>query len=80
MLGDHEGEIVELAVPANPKNVAVLTKPLREIDFPKGCLVGAVIRAGEVIVANGSTVLAANDTVLMVARTDVVTSVSKVFA
>jgi trk system potassium uptake protein TrkA len=66
MLGDHEGEIIELEVPARPRHEALVERPLRELAFPRGALLGAVIRNGSAFIADGSTVLQPGDHLLIV--------------
>jgi len=66
MIGDHEAEIVELIVADEPKHKAIVEKPLRELDFPAGSLVGAVIRDGKATIATGDTVLRPGDDLLVV--------------
>lgn len=70
ILGSEEGEMIQLKVSASA--TSVIDRPLREIDFPEGSLVGAVIRDGEVDIARGSTRLRAGDEVLVIALPAVV--------
>lgn len=67
MLGDHEAEILELEVPAEPVHREIIEKPLRELDIPAGALIGAVIRDGVVSIASGATQLRPGDELLVVA-------------
>ncbi len=67
MLGDHEGEVLEFEVPANPENPRLVREPLKDLDFPQGSLVGGVIRGDHVFVAGGDTVFKEGDTLLVVA-------------
>lgn len=67
MLGDHEGEIVELKIPTEPADPTILERPLAELEFPDGALLGAVVRGSEVIIARGDTRLQAGDELLVVA-------------
>ena len=79
MLGDHEGEIIELVIPEEPAHPEILDLPLRELDLPTGCLLGAVIRDGTVSIASGSTVLQAKDKVLVVVGTSAISAVETMF-
>lgn len=65
MLGDHEGEILELRVPAAPRRRDIVRRPLRELAFPAGALIGGVIRSGAACVADGDTVLQPGDDLLV---------------
>ena len=77
MLGDHEGEIIELTVPDEPENRHIIELPLKEIDFPAGALMGAVIRDDAVTLATGDTVLAPGDQILVVAQTNAIARVEE---
>lgn len=65
MLGDHEGEILDFHVPDEPTQ-DIVDKPLRDIRFPEGALLGAVIHQGKVSIATGDTVLHPGDELLVV--------------
>jgi trk system potassium uptake protein TrkA len=45
-------------------------KVVRDVPFPEGCTLAAVVRKGEVILPRGDTLLQPNDEVLAVVRTD----------
>ncbi len=75
----HEGfgELMEAdALETSP----LVGKPLREVKLPQGVLVGAVVRDGKVINPRGTTVMQANDRVVMFAASDAVKKVEKMFA
>ncbi len=67
MLGDHEGQIFELQIPQRPSDTTIVGRPLREIQFPEGTLLGAVVRGDEVSIATGNTVLKPGDDLLVIA-------------
>lgn len=77
MLGDHEGEILELKIPQNPHNKTLLTAPLKDQDFPRDALVGGVIRGDEVFIPDGNAVFAPGDTLLVVALPQSIAAVEK---
>lgn len=77
MLGDHEGEIIDIKVPAKPRNRDILEKPLSEIEFPDGTLLGAVVRGDEVTVASGQTRLQPNDDLLVITLPSAIHAVEK---
>lgn len=79
MLGDHDGEIMNMRIPDEPKNSKIIDRPLREIEFPAGSIVGAVLRGDKVIVASGETRIQAGDEVLVVALRDAIGKVEDLF-
>lgn len=79
MLGDHEGEVIEMTVPAQPKRKEIIEKPLRDLDFPSAALMGAVIRDGEVTIASGDTVLQPGDQLLVIALSDAIPRMERMF-
>lgn len=50
----------------------IVDKPLSKIKFPKGSLVGAVIRGGEVIIPTGNTVIKSKDRLIFFALKEVI--------
>ena len=61
-----EVEIVEEKI---AETAAANGKAIKDIQWPEGCTLAAVIRKGEVITPRGDTVLHAYDEVLAVVRT-----------
>ncbi len=57
----------------------VVGRPLKSVQFPKGALVGAVVRRGVVIVASGDTVIEAGDRVLVVALKSAIAKLQQAF-
>jgi len=55
-------------------------KPLREVNLPSGVLLGAIVRDGVMICPGGSTIVQANDRVVMFAAADVIRKVEKLFS
>jgi trk system potassium uptake protein len=55
-------------------------KPLREVNLPSGVLLGAIVRDGEMICPGGSTVVQANDRVVLFAAAEVIRKVEKMFS
>lgn len=75
----HEGfgELIEAdALETSP----LVGKPLRDIRLPNGVLVGAIVRDGQVISPRGSTVVQANDRVVLFAAAEAVKKVEKMFS
>ena len=52
---------------------------LKDIDLPADCLVGAVIRDDEVLIASGNTVLRPGDELLVVALPKAISRIEKLF-
>lgn len=78
MLGDHEGEIIEIRVPDDPDH-KIVGKALKDLDFPEGALVGAIVHDDEVIIAHGDTMLGPGDDLLVVAQIKSVPAIEKLF-
>jgi trk system potassium uptake protein TrkA len=55
----------------------IVGRPLREIEFPKDAIVGAIVRGSEVIIPNGSTVIQPGDRVMIFALTLAIKEVEK---
>ena len=63
-IGDSEAEVIEAQVlPASP----IAGQRLREIDFPEGALVGAVLKKGTLVKPRGSTLIEEGDIVVIFA-------------
>ena len=65
LLGNHEAEIIQFRIPEKTARASLLNTPLKDLDFPKGALVGAVVRGGAAFIASGDTVLRAGDEVFI---------------
>jgi trk system potassium uptake protein TrkA len=52
-------------------------RPLREVEFPKDAIVGALVRDSEVIIPSGSTVIQPGDRVMIFALTTAIREVEK---
>lgn len=70
-------EMIELRVPQGCK---VSGRPLAEVDFPEGAIIGAVIRDGEVLIPTGRDVLEPGDDVIVFAVESAVERVERLFA
>lgn len=62
-----EGKLLITEVLLRPKAAAVATS-LSELPLPAGVLIGGIIRAGEVLVPHGATVLQARDRLIVIAE------------
>ncbi|QYJ14512.1 Trk system potassium uptake protein TrkA [Rubrobacter xylanophilus DSM 9941] len=70
-------QMIELRVPQGCK---VSGRPLAEVDFPEGAIIGAVIRDGEVLIPTGRDVLEPGDDVIVFAVERAVERVERLFA
>ncbi len=58
----------------------VLGRPFRDIEFPPGSVVGAIVRAGRVITPRGDDAVQAGDLVILFARPESMTELETLFA
>ena len=61
-LHSEEAEVLEFIV---QKGVAVTRAELKDLQLPRGMLIGAILRAGELIIPRGDTRIVADDRVLV---------------
>ena len=54
--------------------------PLRDVNLPKGVVVGAIVRDDEVIVPRGGTIIQAKDRVVLFAESKAIRAVEKMFS
>lgn len=80
MLGEHEAEVIEFSVPQRPSHPYLVERALKDVGFPKGALVGAVIRHGEAFIPSGSTVLRPGDNLLVVSSAQALRKVEELLA
>mgnify|MGYP001354688703 CR=1 FL=1 len=71
------GELIEAEAVETSSLIGV---PLREASLPDGVIVGAIVREDEVTVPRGSTVVNANDRVVLFAATEAVKQVEQLFS
>jgi len=55
-------------------------QPLRDVKLPKGVIVGAIVRDGEVICPRGGTIVETKDRVVLFAAAEMVRKVEKMFS
>ncbi len=60
--GGGEAEAIEFEAMATSD---VVGRPLKEIDFPKGAIIGAVVRPDEVLIPRGDDIIQAGDRVIV---------------
>lgn len=71
---DSDAEAIEIKVPARKQFNNV---PLKELHFPAGSVVGAVVRQGEVQIPSGETILQPDDNLVIFFTKDAVAKVEK---
>lgn len=67
LLLEGGGEVTEIIVGDNPTFIG---KPLVELNLPKGIIVGAIVRNGEVIIPNGQSVMKEGDRIIVFTLTE----------
>jgi trk system potassium uptake protein TrkA len=70
-------EAVEVIIGPRAK---ALGRPLREVDFPDGGIVGAIVRDGTLITPRGDDAVQTGDHVVLFARPDTMRDLEKLFA
>jgi trk system potassium uptake protein TrkA len=68
LLGEGNLEVMEISL---PRTANICNKPLRHLDFPKGAIVGSVIRGDSVLIPRGNTVLLPGDSIVVFAMPSV---------
>lgn len=61
------------------ETATVIGKPLNEAEIPRGIMIGAIVRANQVIVPRGNTVIRTGDRVVILALADMVKKVEQMF-
>ena len=79
MLGDNEGEVLEIEISEDLAGSKITESALCQLDFPEGALVGAVVRDEKAFIARGDTILKPGDRVLVVAKSEVLGAAEKMF-
>jgi len=73
-VGDENTEAVEFVALETSK---IINRPLRDIAFPEGSIVGAILRDDRVIIPSGDTVILPGDHVILVAIRSAIPAVEK---
>ena len=77
ILQDEKAEVVEIILPESAK---VVHKKIAESSFPRGMLIGSIVRDGEVIIPNGNTELLPHDHLVIFAIPKVSGQLDRYFA
>jgi trk system potassium uptake protein len=85
----RKGEIIDVALLASgaemielrvPEHCRVAGRPLSEVGFPDGAIVGALLRDGDVVIPTGKEILRAGDDAVVFTIEDAVVDVENLFA
>jgi len=74
------GEQAELIEAMALKNQAIIGKPLKDIAFPKGALITAIIREDKVIIPSGESMIEPDDRIIIIARKRAIPKIEKIMA
>lgn len=61
------------------ETATLIGKPLNEAGIPRGIMIGAIVRGGEVIIPRGNTVIRTGDRVVILALAEMVKKVEQMF-
>ncbi|GAB6064832.1 Trk system potassium transporter TrkA [Deferrisoma palaeochoriense] len=73
---ENQAEVLELRI---PEGFPWAHRPLREVPFPRGALVGAVVRGDEAFIPTGETALEPGDRIVVFALPEAVVAVEDFF-
>jgi trk system potassium uptake protein TrkA len=85
----RKGEVIDVALLASgaemielrvPEHCRVAGRPLSEVGFPDGAIVGALLRDGDVVIPTGREILRAGDDAVVFTVEDAVEGVEDLFA
>lgn len=77
VLGQNRAEMIELVAQPGSK---IVNKPLKDIRFPPGVIVGAIERDNEVIIPRGGDVIKAKDHIMVFCMPHTVRKIEQLFA
>ena len=60
-------------------NSPVTQRPLKELNFPKDCIVGMINHHGKIRIADGTSILSEDDIALVFAKPRAVSKLKKLF-
>ncbi len=76
-LGESNAEAIEYQI---GKNSSCTGKPLKEINFPEGSLISAIIRGEERIIPRGNDILRMGDRIIVFTKSEVVKEIGRIFS
>ena len=80
LLGEHDVEVIDFRIADVPARGEVTTRPLKDLGFPEGALIGAIVRGDRAFIASGDTVLEPKDEVLVVCKPDAIARIEALLA
>ena len=75
-----KGEQAEVLEAVAMDTSAIVSKPLKDLKFPKDALVAGIMRQDQVIIPAGDTVILPDDRVIIVARREAISQIEKILA
>lgn len=66
----HDERFLSLHISTNTGSREMINKPLKQVFFPKGCLVAMLRRGGEILVPDGNTVVEEGDRLTIICDPD----------
>lgn len=72
-----KAEVIELLVSEKSK---IIGKQIQKLKLPEGCIIGGILCNGSVEIATGTTVINANDRVMVFCLPDAIDKVTKLFS
>lgn len=71
-----DGEVTEIIA---TNDMPYLDKPLKDLNLPKGIIIGAIIHHGDVIIPKGSSIIRANDRIVVFSLAEDTENLKKLF-
>ncbi len=75
-----KGEQAEVLEAVALDTSAIVSKPLKELKFPKDALLAGIMRQDQTIIPTGDTVILPDDRVIIVARREAIPQIEKILA
>ncbi|MDY6842763.1 MAG: Trk system potassium transporter TrkA [Thermodesulfobacteriota bacterium] len=71
------GDVAEAMEAVAMETSDIVNKPLRNLNFPEGAIIGAIIRKDGIEIPNGDTIVNPGDTIIIFSRRDAIKRVEK---
>jgi trk system potassium uptake protein TrkA len=75
-----KGEQAEVMEAVALETADIVSKPLKNLKFPKGALLVGIMRGEQIIIPTGETVVAPDDRIIIVARREAIPKIEKIMA
>jgi trk system potassium uptake protein TrkA len=75
-----KGEQAEVMEAIAMETSDIVGHPLKNIGFPKGAMVVGIIRAGNIIIPSGESVIAPEDRIIIFAQRETIPQIEKIIA